>query len=52
MGLKETTGTQLEIVEKPSQEANDLGVILFVHGDEQDCALDEAKVLNREGDYL
>lgn len=45
LGLQEAVGAELVVVEESSQEAHDLCVVLLLHGDQQDCALNDAEVL-------
>lgn len=44
-GLQKAVGAELVIVEEAPEEAHDLSVVLLLHGDKQDCALNDAKVL-------
>lgn len=43
--LQESVGAELVIVEESSQETHDLCVVLLLHGDQQDSAFNDAKVL-------
>lgn len=45
LGLQEAVGAELVIVEESSQEAHDFCVVLLLHGDQQDSAFNDAKVL-------
>ena len=44
-GLEEAVGAEFVVVEESPQEAHDLCVVLFLHGDEQDGAFDDAEIL-------
>lgn len=44
-GLQEAVGAELVIVEESSQKSHDFCVVLFLHGDEQDSAFNDAEVL-------